>query len=140
MSLLDHTLACLRIWGDELVPEEVSGLLGALPSRSCIKGETTWTCSRTGAQRIAKTGSWRLEVREQNPGDLNAQIDELFALLSDDPEIWAQLQSRFELDLFCGLFMGSSNDSEAISPRNLRLLGERGIELRLEIYSALEDE
>ncbi|MGO1068314.1 DUF4279 domain-containing protein [Lysobacter sp. CA199] len=138
MPSLHHTTACLRIWGEDLIPDEVSALLGTQPSQSQIKGETIWVCKRTGRERIAQTGSWRLKAEDREPGDLEAQIEALFAQLSDDPAVWAQLQSRFELDLFCGLFMGSSNDGEGIGSRNLRLLGERGIELILDIYDPSE--
>ncbi|MGO4263148.1 DUF4279 domain-containing protein [Lysobacter sp. TAB13] len=134
MSLLKHTAACLRIWGDELIPDELSHALGAQPSFSHLKGDTIVVNTRTGAARIAKTGTWHLKVEQRTPGDLDEQIDELFAQLSHDPALWASLQSRFELDLYCGLFMDTRNDSSEISPRNMRLLGERGIELLLEIY------
>lgn len=132
MPSLHRTKACLRIWGDELIPDEVSALLGAPPSKSHSKGDAL--SIGLGRVRIAKTGSWRLVAQDRDPGDLDAQIDELFAQLSDDPTAWTQLSSRFELDLFCGLFMANRNDGEGISSRNLRLLGERGIELILDIY------
>ncbi|MBT2748233.1 MULTISPECIES: DUF4279 domain-containing protein [unclassified Lysobacter] len=134
MSSLEHTAACLRIWGEELIPDELTHALGAQPSFSHLKGDTIVVNARTGAGRIAKTGAWQLTLEKRTPGDLDEQIDELFARLNHAPALWASLQSRFELDLYCGLFMDTSNDSAAISPRNMRLLGERGIELRLEIY------
>ncbi|MEH6420466.1 DUF4279 domain-containing protein [Pseudomonas sp. CGJS7] len=137
MSSLHRTKACLRIWGDELIPDEVSALLGAPPSNSHSKGDEL--SIGLGRVRIAKTGSWRLVAQQREPGDLDAQIGELFAQLSDDPAVWAQLGSRFELDLFCGLFMASGNDGEGIGPRNLRLLGERGIELILDIYDPIKE-
>jgi hypothetical protein len=134
MSLLKRTAACLRIWGDELIPDELSHVLGARPSFSHLKGDTIVVNARTGANRIAKTGTWNLVVEQRTPGDLDEQIDELFAQLNHDPALWTSLQSRFELDLYCGLFMETRNDLLVISPRNMHLLGERGIELRLEIY------
>jgi len=41
---------------------------------------------------------------------------------------------RFEVDIFCGLFMGSSNEGLSLSPRTLSALGQCGIELGLDIY------
>lgn len=86
--------------------------------------------------RIARTGSWRLHATESKPQDLNAQIAELLDQLTSDLHIWAHLNSRYQLDLFCGIFLNSSNEGLCLSPQSLRALGERGIELDLDIYSA----
>jgi len=58
--------------------------------------------------------------------------------LTGDLAVWQAL-ARFRPDLFCGLFMGSSNDGVSLSPRALLALGERGIELGLDIYEADEE-
>ena len=39
MAQLHSSVVALRIWGDDLVPDEVSTLLGALPSVAETKGE-----------------------------------------------------------------------------------------------------
>lgn len=138
MPVLEKTKATLRIHGDDLIPDEVNRLLGAQPTGAHTRGEIL-IGKVTGHRRVARTGAWSLQAAEQSPGDLNAQIRDIFALLSSDPAVWAQLQSRFEMNLFCGLFMGRSNDGEAIAAANLRLLGERGIELQLDIYAPEPD-
>lgn len=139
MPALEKTMARLNIHGDDLIPDEVSALLGAEPTGARTRGEIL-IGKVSGQRRVARTGLWCLQALDRSPGDLDAQIRDIFARLSDDPAVWAQLQSRFELDLFCGLFMGARNDGETISPANLRLLGERGIELQLDIYALDPDE
>ncbi|QWF15328.1 DUF4279 domain-containing protein [Lysobacter capsici] len=134
MPALEKTKATLRIHGDDLIPDEVSRLLGAAPTGARTRGEVL-IGKATGHRRVARTGMWSLQALDRSPGDLDAQIHDIFARLNSDPAVWAQLQSRFEMNVFCGLFMGGSNEGETISAANLRLLGERGIELQLDIYA-----
>ena len=84
---------------------------------------------KTGRQRIARTGTWCLEVEERDAEDLNSQIAEILDRLNPDPDVWASLSSEFRMDLFCGLFMASGNDGVSLSPAALVALGSRGIEL-----------
>jgi hypothetical protein len=126
--------ATLRIIGDGLVPDEITSLLGCEPTSVQSKGEVIR--GNTGRERIAHIGLWRLRAEERTPEDLNAQIAEILDRLNPDPEAWMSLASRFRMDLFCGLFMGRSNEELNVSPAALLALGSRGIELRLDIYDA----
>jgi len=137
MSAFDHSLVTLRFFGDGLLPEEVSALLGATPTASHHKGQEL-AGSHSGVVRIARTGSWRMAAMRREPEDLEAQIFEILDQLTGDLAVWQAL-ARFRPDLFCGLFMGSSNDGVSLSPRALLALGERGIELGLDIYEADEE-
>jgi hypothetical protein len=132
MGVLDHSLATLRFFGDDLIPESLTALLGAAPTEACLKGQELFSRS-TGKVRIAKTGSWRLNAERREPEDLEAQIFELLDKLSDDLSVWTSL-SRHKPDLFCGIFMGSSNDGLPLSAKALLALGQRGIALDLDIY------
>jgi hypothetical protein len=136
MAHLARSVAALRIIGDDLVPEEVSSLLGAPPTRAERKGEAIPT--KTG-ERIAKTGGWRLEAMATEPENLDAQVSELLSLLTSDLEVWHTLRERYRLDLFCGWFMNESNEGVSISPSTLLALGQRGIELGLDIYAPSPD-
>ena len=49
----------LRFYGDELDPEAISTRLGALPSRSAVKGQRLPSAS--GRERVAKTSYWHLQ-------------------------------------------------------------------------------
>ena len=132
MGAIHHSAASLRFFGEDLVPEEITALLGASPTRSCRRGDDTST--KAGIVRIAKTGSWRLHAERREPEDLEAQVFELLDQLTPDLEIWASL-SRYTPDLFCGIFMASRNDGFPLSAKALLALGERGIAMDLDIYS-----
>lgn len=137
MPAFDHSLVTLRFFGSDLLPDEISALLGATPTASYHKGQEL-KGSQSVVVRVARTGCWRLDAERREPEDLEAQIFEILDQLTGDLAIWASL-ARFRPDLFCGLFMGSSNDGVSLSPRVLLALGQRGIELGLDIYDAEEE-
>jgi hypothetical protein len=134
MGALNRSVATLRFFGDDLVPENISRLLGADATESCHLGQELVGRS-TGRVRIAKTGSWRLSAAGREPEDLEAQVFELLEQLTDDLSAWESL-SRYDPDLFCGIFMGSGNDGLPLSAKAMFALGQRGIALVLDIYDA----
>lgn len=137
MPFFERSRATLRIAGDLLVPDKVSQLLGSEPTGSRQKGDKILGRS-TGQVRIARTGMWCLEAQSREPEDLCGQIDEILGKLTSDREVWADIRRTFSVDLLCGLFMRSGNDGMSLSSEHLQALGERGIELTLDIYDATE--
>jgi Domain of unknown function (DUF4279) len=136
LAHLARSAATLRIAGDDLVPEEISALLGAEPTHAQRKGQEL--PSKSGV-RIAKFGHWRLETKDREPEDLNGQVKELLDQLTTDLEVWQALSKRFEIHLFCGWFMNESNEGVGVSPSTMSLLAARGIELSLDIYAPTTD-
>jgi hypothetical protein len=133
MAQLKRSIATLRIMGDELIPDEITRILGCEPSRAQSKGEEL-IGHKTGSIRIAKIGMWRLDSAKREPENLDDQIEELLCRLNNSVDIWTTLSNKFKVDMFCGLFLGSSNEGLSISPKSLSALGARGIELDLDIY------
>jgi hypothetical protein len=133
MAQMRRSVASLRIQGDDLIPAEVSELLGCAPTTSQRKGETI-IGGTTGAKRVARTGHWHLRVAEQEPENLDGQIEEILAKLTGDLDTWRALRTAYRIDLFCGLFMEAGNEGLTISPESLVALGQRGIEFALDIY------
>lgn len=133
MGALHHSLATLRFFGEDLVPEEITAVLGASPTTSYRKGDDI--SARAGTVRIAKVGSWRLEATRREPEDLDAQVFEILDQLTAHLDIWASM-SRYKPNLFCGIFMASYNDGLPLSAKALLALGERGIALDLDIYDS----
>jgi hypothetical protein len=91
-------------------------------------------------EKIARSGSWRLKVERRSPGDLDAQIAELFVTLSLDLAIWKDLSTRFRADVFCGLFLRESNEGISLAPETLTAVGSRGLTLEMDIYGPEADE
>ncbi|MDJ0922839.1 MAG: DUF4279 domain-containing protein [Henriciella sp.] len=132
MPALKETVASLRILGDDLDPDEVTALLGKSPDVGARRGEALKLPS--GSERAARTGRWSVKVARKTPGDLEAQIATLLSGTTNDLDVWRELTAKYSVDLFCGLFMDEGNEGLAISPGTLKLLGERGIALALDIY------
>jgi len=128
-----YSQATLRILGDALVPELVSGLLGCEPTASECKGEQI-VGPTMGTVCVARTGQWRLQATRAEPEDVTGQIDELLGKLTNDMQAWATIRETCRIDSFVGLFMNSGNNGLSMSPKHLLALGERGIELSLDVY------
>lgn len=135
MPLFERSSASLRIIGDSLVPSEITRLLGCEPTGAQQKGSVI-TSRSTGRTRIAKAGMWWLEADARKPGDLRGQIEEILGRLTTDLRVWNDIGKLYQVDLFCGLFMGSGNDGVSISAKQLLSLAERGVELALDVYDS----
>ena len=111
-------------------------LLGCEPTHAQRKGDRTPVKS---GERVAKSGMWRLLASDKEPEDVDSQVAEILGKLTADLDAWGSLSSRFRVNLFCGWFMNEGNEGLSISPSNLVALGERGIELELDIYAPSAD-
>lgn len=138
MTTLNRCQAALRIFGDDLVPEELSRLFGHFYTKGWVKGYQYSTSS--GAVVVKKTGAWILDAEPTESADFDGQISRLLADIDVSPDNWASLASRFEMDIFCGWFMQESNEGIAVSSQTLRALGERNIALSVDIYAPLDDD
>jgi len=124
MAIISRTVACLRVIGDDLIPAEITGKLGCEPTRQMIKGEPfSWNAS--GKPRIAKSGMWRLEATEREPGDLDSQVSEILDLLTSDLNVWQSLSGKFRMDIFCGVFMEASMEGIGLTADTMLALGHR---------------
>jgi len=138
MPMLRESVATLRISGDDLVPEKISALLGSGPTKSHLKGQTDTLSS--GTVRVRKTGQWSISTEYARPADFDGQVAELLGQLTDDLTVWRGLADRYEIDLFCGWFMGESNEGIEIGVATLKKLAQRCIRIDLDIYAPSADE
>lgn len=134
MAQLHKSTVTLRIMGKDLIPGEITKLLGASPTHAQRKGDEI-VGEKTGHVRIAKIGMWQLCSSNREPEDLDAQIEEILSQMTQDLTKWQDITKKYRADLFCGLFMHGSNEGLTISSRSLAALGARGIEMGLDIYA-----
>ncbi len=139
MGAPETSILTLRISGDTLVPGEITALLGASPTEAQSKGDVI-IGPKTGTRRVLKSGMWSLCAVDREPEDMDAQIQELLSQLTPDLTVWQQIASSYHIDLFCGLFMNATNDGLVFSPDSLVALGQRSIELQLDIYAPTASE
>ena len=90
----------LRIMGDDLIPGEITRLLGAPPTCAQTKGDKI-TGKMTGHVRIAKSGMWSLCASDREPEDMNGQIDEILSRVTTDLAVWQTITKKYHSDLFC---------------------------------------
>jgi Domain of unknown function (DUF4279) len=135
MAKVQRSAVSLRIISEDLDPDEITRLLGATPAHTQIKGEKI-VGKNTGYIKIAKFGMWQLWASDREPGDLNDQIQEILSQTTSDLAVWRSIAQKHRIDLFCGLFLRDINEGMTLSPESLAALGERGIDLALDIYSA----
>ena len=134
---VDRTSASLRFFDDDLDPEQVTRLLGCQPTHACRKGDLL---PSKRYQRIAHTGSWRLQTPKGDERALEEQITSLLDKASDDLAAWEQLSKGARLDVFCGLHLKAWNRGFSLSPGLMRRLAERHLEVDFDIYCDSEDE
>ncbi len=84
-------------------------------------------------------GVWRLQATDREPEDMDSQIREILSQTTSDLAVWRSIAEKHKIDLFCGLFLGGSNEGMTLSPQSLLALGERGIEMGLDIYSGHDE-
>lgn len=136
MAELARAVASLRITGEELLPSDVSALLGCEPTKGWAKGDTL---TSHGVTRTARFGMWSLQAHETKPADLDAQVTAILSRLTVDQSAWAELHSRYDVDLFCGWFMEYGNEGVSIEPETMVALGTRGIRLDIDLYRGYSD-
>src|SRR5579864_690343 len=126
---VDRFKVTLRISGDELDPDRVSALLGCMPSTMERKGVPI---SSDNATRVPRMSRWFLTVDSKDcdeSEDVEDGIRMLLARLPSDGDVWTSLTSMYTVDIFCGLFLASSNRGFAISPEVSKLLSDRHLEI-----------
>ena len=120
---VDEISITLRIFGDTLDPDEITELLGCTPTTTKQHRQTT------------NRECWLLKGTSSPETNSEQQITSLLNMLTNDLKIWQNLTMRFDVDLFCGLFMETFNRGFELSPSIMRQLAERGIKLTFDIYS-----
>jgi hypothetical protein len=94
MESLQRASATLLVLGDNLVPDELTALLGVQPNLGAKKGETF---RASGGKDIeARISNWTFGGDWRNPPDVDRQIAELLLALPSDTELWIELTSRFD--------------------------------------------
>jgi hypothetical protein len=137
MLHLSKSVAALRISGESLVPEEVTALLGGIPTLARVRGQEIDI--GLGRIRVAKFGQWHFEATSAQPGNLDGQIVEILGQLSDKLSVWSALARRFDIDIYCGWFMKERNEGFDLLPSTLLCLGERRIKLSVELYDPVSE-
>ena len=127
---IDETSIALRVFGDDLIPKEVTERLRIEPTSHCLKGDIF---RGKRYDRIEKTGKW-LHSRPHVTGDVDEIVQSLLGDLPADAEVWNWIHRRFDADLFLGIWMNDWNRGFTIDAATSASLGERGLTIGYDIY------
>ena len=131
---VDKFKITLRIQGEDLDPAEISTLLGCAPTVAERKGLPV---SFGDGSRIANKGRWSLTIDSKDCGerdDVEDGIKVLLSLLPNDVTLWASLTNAFSVDVFCGIFIASSNRGFEISTEVSKMLADRHLKIGFDLY------
>lgn len=123
-GLVEKTKVTLRLMGDDLNPHEITQILGLEPTHAHRRGEP-----RAGPDFKAPYGSgaWLLTVEVLKPEGPNKATERLVDLLPNDPKLWIELASRYDLSISYGIFFQGWNRGFDLS---------HGLLLRLALFQA----
>lgn len=133
MAVVVRTCATLRLWGDDLLPDEVTALLGCNPSSARRKGDPMRI---PPSHPPSRTGIWSLSTERSEGDALDEQIASILSSLSQELTVWTSLAEKFDMDMFCGIWLDEPGQGLALCPSTLESLGCRRIRLELDIYYA----
>lgn len=136
-GVIDESSCTLRFFGDTLDPSAITNMLKHEASSAVRRGDRV---SAGTTFRIAKQGHWILKGPTERGKSLEAQIMELLRPLPASVPLWRALTEKYESDLFCYISLEAWNRTLALSPRMLRYVSARGLEINLDIYYAGKDE
>jgi hypothetical protein len=135
MDYLQRASVTLLVQGDDLDPEELTGLLGCQPKVGVRMGETF--IGHNGGTVTASTGKWIYSTGYREPPNIDGQIVELLGNLPGGVSIWTDLTTRFECYVALGIYFVDASWTGGIhlQPQTLRMLWERGLGLDFDMYA-----
>ena len=125
----DESSFTLAVYGEDLVPSEVTNLLGVEPTDSFERGYR-----RKPTSRPMPHGAWFFEERGQPPRDPDDLARSVLLRFSAPPERWSMVRERYEVQLRVALHVAGWNKGFAFSPTTMQLIAATGAELGFDLY------
>jgi hypothetical protein len=132
-GLVDGCRLTLGIHGEDLVPEEISRLLGLAPTSAHRRGDSR----RSGSPW--PQGAWLLSVEARSPTGPEELVHLLLARLPTDEALWSDLRTRFRLQLSFGIFTERWNRGFELSASAIQRINLLQAGVGFDIYADLED-
>jgi len=137
MPAIDRSVASLRIIGDDLLPQEITDLLGGAPTSSHAKGDIVRHPHPGAKERVARFGMWSLRSTARAPENVDEQVAEILAGLTSNLAAWQTITQKHRAEIFCGLFLKEVNEGFTLKPQTMAALCARGLSIGFDIYGPI---
>jgi len=134
-GLVDETGVCLAVYGEDLDPEQVTGLLGRPPTSSHRRGER-----RGPRSPLYKRSGWFLEVRGTAPQGPEELVAKLLGQLPDDEAVWQKLARLYEVQLRLAFHMAGWNRGFELSADLVAKIANLHAKIVFDIYADEKDD
>jgi hypothetical protein len=131
----DECGVVLAIYGEELIPDEITELLRCQPTRSHLKGEK----KGPGGPAFSK-GAWFLEVRGEPPKTPEILTRKILMMVPSNPEIWNLLKKRFGVQIRYGIHMSGWNKGFELPHDLIAWMTVLGVDVEFDLYAYGEED
>ena len=133
MDSLNRAKVSVSIAGDDLIPSEITALLGASPRLGVCKGEVF--LGSHGKHLVAKTGKWHFGGGWESTPNLDKQIASVLAELTDNELAWKEVTTRFDCYLNVGGYFNDWTGGMTLQPSTMKLLADRHLDIDFDLYA-----
>ncbi len=133
MDSLQRAKVSVSIKGDDLVPSEVTALLGGAPRLAVSRGEVF--LASHGKHINARTGMWLFGGDWESPPHLDRQISDTLFALTDNMSAWREVTSRYQCYLNVGGYFHDWTGGMTLGPSTSKLLAERNLVVDFDLYA-----
>ena len=138
MDSLQRAIVSVTISGDDLVPSEVTELLGG-PPRLAVSKDEAFLASH-GKEITARTGMWQFGGDWETPPHLDRQISAVLSALTGDMSAWREMTSRYQCYLSVGGYFHDWTGGMTLVPNTSKLLADRNLAIDFDLYAPAASE
>ncbi|MDA0865761.1 MAG: DUF4279 domain-containing protein [Cyanobacteria bacterium] len=128
------TSITLAIYGDDLIPEEISQLLG-YEAKYIRRGER-----RNPRASPYKKSAWLFNQKGEAPITAEEIIREILSKILTDSGIWKELASRYDVQVRIAIHMKNWNQGFDLSAETIQQIAGLGAKMVFDIYAYVDDE
>jgi Domain of unknown function (DUF4279) len=129
---VEKTSVSLCLYGEDLNPDEISGVLSCQPTRAHRRGDLKHHNLRFAPYR---TGMWSLNLKGFAPITAAELIQGLLSRVSTDAQVWQELSAAYEVQLRIAPHMETWNTEFYLHPQTIQRISELGAIVVFDIYA-----
>lgn len=133
--------ASLSVTDEELVPEQITNLLGVQPTESQTKNIPLLRADGS-VRRIPRFGRWSriLKAEQTDEWDVAEVVRMLFSGLPDSQDTWHQIAKKGKVCISLGLSVSTGSQDFAFDSDLIKMLADRSAAVWFDVYRETEDE